>query len=384
VTITFLILFGLTALSLATWSHLLFLRGGFWKADQELAAAGQLDEWPSVLVVIPARDEAKTIGHTVGSLLAQDYPGELSIIVVDDGSSDGTVAAAGVSERLRIIEGAVLAEGWTGKLWAVSQGIAAAPELAPTATYFLLTDADIVHHYENIRQLVFKAERERLDLVSLMVGLHCQGFWEKRLIPAFVFFFQKLYPFTWVNDPTRSTAAAAGGCMLVRRQALAAAGGVAIIRDRLIDDCALAGLLKPHGQIWLGLSHHTRSLRRYQRLSEIWDMVARTAFVQLDHSAMLLLGAVFGMGLLYLVPPIATITGLLLGQTGLELLGAAAWAAMAAAYAPTLRLYDQRSAHTLWLPIVGLLYAMITVSSALRHWRGYGGGWKGRNYSSGE
>ncbi len=376
-TLLFPILFGLAALSLAIWTYLLFLRGGFWKADQELGPAGTLDEWPAVVAVIPARAEAPTIGRAVNSLLAQDYPGELAIIVVDDGSGDGTAEAAGASERLRVIEGAALAEGWTGKLWAVSQGIAAAP---PTATYLLLTDADIVHHPENLRQLVFKAESKRLDLVSLMVGLHCQSFWERRLIPAFVFFFQKLYPFPWVNDPARSTAAAAGGCMLVRRRALEAAGGVAAVRDRLIDDCALAGLLKVHGPIWLGLSHETHSLRSYQRLSEIWNMVARTAFVQLDHSAVLLLGAVFGMGVLYLVPPIAAIAGLLTGQTGLELLGAAAWAAMTAAYAPTLRLYGQRSAHTLWLPIVGLLYAMMTVSSALRHWRGRGGGWKGRHY----
>lgn len=381
-TAAFAMLFGLAALSLAIWTYLLFLRGGFWKADQQLGPAGALPAWPAVVAVIPARDEAPTIGRTVNSLLAQDYPGELQVIVVDDGSGDGTAAAAGASARLRVITGAALAEGWTGKLWAVSQGLAAADDWIGEAAYVLLTDADIEHHSENLKELVFKAESGRLDLVSLMVGLHCESFWERILIPAFVFFFQKLYPFPWVNDPARRHAAAAGGCMLVRRRALQAAGGVAAIRGRLIDDCALAGLLKANGPIWLGLSSTTRSLRSYRRLSEIWNMVARTAFVQLEHSAGLLVGTVFGMAVLYLTPPIAAVAGLLSGRTGLELLGAAAWAAMAAAYAPTLRLYGQRSARALWLPVAGLLYALMTVSSALRHWRGRGGAWKGRWYSS--
>lgn len=371
------------AVSLAAWAVLVMARHGFWRADQRLADAGPRDYWPRVVAVIPARNEAETIGITVRSLLDQDYPGDLRVVVVDDNSDDGTAAAAGQSPRLSVVSGAPLAAGWSGKLWAVSQGIAMAEDLAPDARYLLLTDADIDHQRGNVARLVDKAERDGLHLVSLMVKLRAESFWERWLIPAFVFFFQKLYPFPAVNDPRCPMAAAAGGCMLVRRDTLAAADGIAAIRDRLIDDCALARLIKAHGPIWLGLATRTRSLRAYARLGEIWNMVARTAFVQLDHSIWQLIGAVAGMAMVYLAPPLALVAGAAAGEWPAMGLGLAAWALMVVAYAPTLALYDQSPLRGLALPMVAALYTLMTVSSALRHWRGRGGGWKGRHYGSG-
>jgi len=370
---------------------LAFFRGRFWKSDQRLATAGERVNWPEVAAVIPARNEVLTIGRTVASLLGQDYPGRFQVIVVDDNSEDGTVEAARDAvrqqERLHVIQGKPLEAGWSGKLWAVQQGIEAISYRAPDATYVLLTDADIEHGPENLRELVWKAETEKRDLVSLMVLLRATGFWEKLLIPAFVFFFQKLYPFAHVNDPAKRTAAAAGGCMLVRRDALDRAGGIARIRNRLIDDCALAAAIKHNGAIWLGLTDRTKSLRAYDHLSEIWNMVARTAFVQLDHSIVNLAGTLVGMAVLYLAPPSALVFGFAGGAEGglsflIGLLGATAWGLMAFLYWPTLKLYRM---HPLWsptLPLSGLLYSLMTLSSAIRHWRGSGGAWKGRSYSA--
>lgn len=369
-----------TALSLAVWLGLLFMRGGFWRADQRLGNAGDLESWPSVAAVIPARDEAATIGATVSSLLDQDYAGDVRVIVVDDNSIDGTAGAAGGPDRLTVVSGAPLEPGWTGKLWAVSQGVAAVPA---DCRYLLLTDADIVHDSGNLKRLVYKAETEGRHLVSLMVKLRCESFWERWLIPAFVFFFQKLYPFPAVNDPTSKVAAAAGGCMLVRRDTLAEAGGIAAIRNELIDDCALGRLIKGRGPIWLGLATRTRSLRAYDGLTEIWDMVARTAYVQLDHSLSALAGTVLGMACLYLVPPLAVVVGGAVGDGPLMAGGVVTWLIMAAAYAPTLRLYGQSPLRGSALPLVAALYTLMTVSSAWRHWRGRGGAWKGRYYGAG-
>jgi len=359
-------------------------RSGFWRADQRLGEAGALDAWPGVVAVVPARNEAATIADTVSSLLGQDYPGAVSVIVVDDNSDDGTAVkareAAGDGGRLMVVSGTPLEQGWTGKLWAVSQGIAAADDFAPDASYLLLTDADIVHDPGNLRRLVYKAETDGRHLVSLMVRLRAVSFWERWLIPAFVFFFQKLYPFPAVNDPAGKVAAAAGGCMLVRRDTLAEAGGIAAIRDALIDDCALARLINARGPVWLGLAARTRSLRAYDGLSEIWDMVARTAFVQLDHSALQLIGTVIGMAVIYLAPPAAMIGGAVFGDNATTALGGAAWLLMVTAYGPTLRLYGQPLAAGIALPLVAALYTLMTLSSALRHWRGRGGAWKGRHY----
>ncbi len=371
------LLFWAALVSLALWAGMVMVHRRFWRADQRLEEARELASWPMVTAVIPARNEAATIGRTVGSLLAQDYPGELSVIVVDDNSDDGTAAAAGSDARLRVIPGAALADGWTGKLWAVSQGVR---EAGTAPDYLLLTDADIEHDPGNLKRLVYKAETDGRHLVSLMVKLRCESFWERLLIPAFVFFFQKLYPFPAVNDPNSRIAAAAGGCMLVRRETLEAAGGIDAIRSAVIDDCALARLIKKRGSIWLGLATRTRSLRAYDGLVEIWDMVARTAYVQLRHSPLALVGTLAGMAVIYLVPPLAFAVGTALRQGPLASAGMIAWLLMALAYAPTLALYGRFVAWALVLPVSAGLYTLMTLSSAMRHWRGRGAGWKGRHY----
>ncbi len=375
----------LAAGSCVAWLVFLFFRGGFWRGDQRLTAgAAEMDRWPAVVAVIPARDEAETIGATVASLLEQDYPGGLDVVVVDDGSSDGTTAAAlaagAGSDRLAVIGGEPPQAGWTGKLWAVHQGLRHADERWPDAEFRLLTDADIEHDPNNLRRLVAKAETEGRDLVSLMVLLHCRSLWERLLVPAFVFFFQKLYPFPRVNDPERPEAAAAGGCMLVRRSALDAAGGIAAIRGQLIDDCALAARIKRRGSVWLGLTAQTRSLRRYDRLSEVWLMVARTAFTQLDYSTAALVATVFGMVVIYCAPPLAAAYGIAATNVAAAGLGGFAWLLMVAAFWPTLRLYRMPVWWGLLLPVTAFLFTLMTVDSARRHWQGRGGLWKGRSY----
>jgi len=381
---------GLTLISLGVWIGLIGWRGQFWRADQRLDDEVEAQEWPTVCVVVPARDEASLLPVTMRSLLVQDYPGPFGVILVDDQSTDGTASVAQqVAEtlqqtvRLEIHSSQPLPPGWSGKLWAMEQGIQQAQTLFSLPEYLLLTDADIEHDPANLRQLVAKAEREELDLVSLMVLLRCQSLWERLLIPAFVFFFQKLYPFRWVNNPEKATAAAAGGCILVRRTALARAGGIPAIRQALIDDCTLAQAIKTSGKgrIWLGLSSTTHSLRPYATLGTIWEMVARTAYTQLHYSPFLLLGTLLGMILLYGVPPVAAIFGGLTGNWPLAIAGLAGWLLMARAYLPTLRLYGRSPWLALCLPAIALLYTVMTLDSALRHWRGQGGYWKGRVYA---
>ncbi|MGB8275467.1 MAG: glycosyltransferase, partial [Alphaproteobacteria bacterium] len=343
----------LALLAAGAWIYLIALHGGFWRAGPRLeddrdrpgAATGSgRAAWPSVAAVVPARDEAAVIGQSTRSILRQDYAGALTLVVVDDRSQDGTAdvarkAAAGEmrSGALRVIPSPPLAPGWTGKMWAVHQGVAEAAKAEPD--YFWLTDADIEHGASELRLLMEKARAEKRDLVSVLVRLRCLALWEKFLIPAFVFFFQMLYPFPWANDPARRLAAAAGGSMLVRRAALERAGGIAAIRDELIDDCALARTIKNQGSIWIGHARETRSLRAYDRLSDIWDMVARTAFTQLRHSLPLLAGCLAGLALVYLMPPAAAIAGLAWDRPVLTVFGGATWLAMTAAYLPTLRLY---------------------------------------------
>ncbi|MBT3905078.1 MAG: glycosyltransferase [Rhodospirillaceae bacterium] len=371
-------------LPFAIWIGLILFRGNFWRSDQITSGeAKDLDSWPNVTAVIPARNEAPSIGATVETLLAQDYPGSLSVVVVDDNSDDGTAdvarAAAGDrADKLTVVSGKPLEAGWSGKLWAVSQGI----EGATTSDYIWLTDADITHTPGNLRWLVAKAEVEKLDLVSEMVMLRCESFWERLLIPAFIFFFQKLYPFPQVNNPDHAVAAAAGGCVLVKRKALADAGGIAAIKDKLIDDCALAAIIKARGPIWLGLTERAHSLRVYNHLSEIWHMVARTAFVQLDHSVLQLIGTVVGMAIIYLAAPIMAIWSGITGDELLGLAGGGAWLVMAITFLPTLRLYKMNPAWAMALPLAGLIYTAMTVDSARQHWAGRGGAWKGRSYSS--
>lgn len=386
----------ITVLSLAIWVILLGLRGQFWRADQrEDVQVSDISIWPSVCAVVPARNEADLLPVTLRSLLMQDYPGSFTVLLIDDHSTDGTAKVAesvaqalDKSWQLNILSGELLPTGWTGKLWAMEQGTRYAQKLTPPPDYFLLTDADIEHDASNLRKLIAKAEQQKLDLVSLMVLLRCNSFWEQLLIPAFVFFFQKLYPFRWVNNPLNSTAAAAGGCILITRETLTRIGGFQEVRQALIDDCALAEAVKStkgykqdgKGGIWLGLSRLTRSLRPYPSLSSIWDMVARTAFTQLNYSPWLLLGTLIGMTLIYLVPPIGAILGGLTGNWLIMSLSLGIWLLMAIAYLPTLRLYGCSPLLAFCLPAIALLYTLMTLDSGLRHWQKRGGAWKGRVY----
>ncbi|MEM7349598.1 MAG: glycosyltransferase [Acidobacteriota bacterium] len=382
--IPLLLTLGTTAL--LAWIYLAFLHGGYWRADQRLEnQVGELTDWPAVTVVVPARNEADVIERCLASLLGQDYPGPLVVVLVDDHSDDGTgdrvrdlAAGHPRGSLLRVRRAAALEPGWTGKMWAVHSGVEIAGEEMPEAEYLLLTDADVEHDPTNLRRLVAKAEGEGLSLVSLMVRLHCRRGWERLLIPAFVYFFQQLYPFSRVNDSSSRTAGAAGGCMLVRRQALERAGGIAAIRGEVIDDCALARQLKPQGPIWLGLTETEHSIRPYDGLPDIWSMVARTAYTQLQYSPWLLAGTVLGLVLVYLAPPLLALTWPLHGCWGTAGLGLAGWILMAWTFIPTLRLYRRSLAWALALPVAGLLYLGMTLDSARRYWRGQGGSWKGR------
>jgi len=378
----------LTFISLITWLFLLLFWGQFWRVNHQLETNKSVIEkpLPKVCVIVPARNEANVIPISLRSLLLQDYTGNFTIFLVDDQSSDGTANfAQGVAyaldktDKLQIVSSASLPTGWTGKLWAMAQGVEKASELTPD--YFLLTDADIQHDLSNLRRLVTKAESQNLDLVSIMVRLRCQSFWEQLLIPAFVFFFQKLYPFSWVNNPKKTTAAAAGGCILIHRESLNRIGGLQIIRQALIDDCSLAKAVKSnHGKIWLGLSTSTISLRPYDSLKTIWDMVARSAYTQLNYSPVLLVGSLSGMTLVYLLPPIGIILGVLLGNWTITLVSFTAYLLMTFAYLPIIRFYKCPAIFAFSLPIIAFLYTLMTVDSALRHWQGRGGEWKGRVY----
>lgn len=366
------------------WVYLLAFRDEFWRADQHLPPrAGTPSPDADVVAVMPARDEADVIGSSVASLLQQKLVPPIRLVLVDDESSDDTRQTAreaarqcGAADRLTVVSSAPRPPGWTGKMWATAQGVRVAAQLAPR--YLLLTDADIRHDPDVIRALVMKAEAEKLDLASLMVRLHCCGLVERLLIPAFVFFFQKLYPFRAVNDPARRTAAAAGGCMLVRTEALQRAGGIEAVHDALIDDCALARRIKSTGPIWLGLTDRSVSLRAYGGISAIWHMVARSAYTQLGFSRSRLLGTVLGMILAYLSAPGAVLIGLGLQGAAPLALGTVAWFIMGVAYAPTLKLYGLSPLWVFSLPVSAFLYTMMTVDSARRHWLGQGGVWKGR------
>ncbi|MEO8374168.1 MAG: glycosyltransferase [Sphingomonas bacterium] len=362
-------------LSLAIWLGLVFAHGGFWLTRER--DTGELPPppaaWPEVAAVVPARDEADVIARSIGSLIAQDYPGSLSVILVDDSSSDGTAAVArGLkgNHPLEILTGQPLALGWTGKLWAVAQGV----EHAGTKPYYLwLTDADIEHAPDTLTTLVARGEANKLALVSLMAKLRCDSFAERALIPAFVFFFQMLYPFGRVNKPT-GIGGAAGGCMLVRRDALEQAGGIAAIRTALIDDCTLGALLKKQGRIWLGLTDRSRSIRPYDGAGVIAAMISRSAYAQLRYSPLMLAGTLIGLALVYGAPPT-----LALFATGAgRLAGLAAWALMAISFQPVARFYRRSPLWGVALPLIAAFYAGCTLLSAWQHMRGRGGMWKGR------
>jgi hopene-associated glycosyltransferase HpnB len=375
--------FEITAfLALAIWCYLALGRGGFYRcAERDDGAPPPPPAWPRIAVVIPARDEAAVIGRCLGSLLRQDYQGTWSVIVVDDNSSDGTAHAAQSAaadgearNRLTIVSGTALPRGWTGKLWALSQGIAAADSVDHGVDYFLLSDADIVYAPEMLRWLVAHTLARGVLLSSLMVKLRCESTAERVLIPAFIFFFQMLYPFSWVNRADCAVAAAAGGCMLVRTDILHDIGGIAAIREALIDDCALASKVKAKGPIWLGLTDRVTSIRGYPRWSDIARMVSRSAYAQLDYSPVQLAVAVSGLVLTFMVPPVAA----LMGAGYAPLLGLAAWAVMALLFVPTAGLYGLSRWRGVALPAIGLAYLAFTVNSAIQSARGKGGFWKGR------
>ncbi len=370
----------LAAIPLAIWVYLLVARGYFWRVSEDSFGPKRLEDWPRVVAIVPARNEARTISEAVSSLAKQDYPGEFSIIVIDDHSEDGTAALAqqaanefGASQRVKIHVASPLAPGWTGKLWALNEGIQFATNYS--AEFFWFTDADIEHAPDTLRRLVSRAEKESLDLVSLMVLLQAKTLPERLLIPPFLYFFLMLYPPRWIADPNASTAGAAGGCILLRRNVLAPIGGIASIRAEVIDDCALARAVKRRGgKIWMGLTRASVSLRSYGTFAEIRDLIARTAFTQLHCSFLLLIVTLIGLCATYLLAWIAFFTledpGWLLASTAISI--------MTATYGATVRFYGLPWLWALTLPFAAVFYGYATFLSALRYWLGRGGQWKGR------
>jgi|FaiFalDrversion2_1042247.scaffolds.fasta_scaffold00433_5 hopene-associated glycosyltransferase HpnB len=370
--------------ALAAWLYLLLGRGRFWQAGPVLPAAPPPRRWPRLAVVVPARNEAAVLPLSLPTLLWQDYPGPWHLFLVDDASQDGTGHLArrvagqmGAGGRLTVVQGRPTPPGWTGKVWALAQGVQAAAAFRPH--YLLFTDADIAHPPDGLRRLASLAEAQALDLASVMVLLPAEGPWERLLMPAFVYFFAKLYPFRWTADPRRSTAGAAGGCLLLRWPALRRAGGLEAIAGAVIDDCALAAAVKGSGgRLWLGLSRDWRSLRGYQGLGGIGRMVARSAYPQLRYSPLLLGATVAGMALGYLLPPWLALWGLWRRQPAAAALGAGAWGLMAASYLPMLRWHGLSARWAPLLPLAALLYTLFTLDSA-RRWRlGAGVEWRGR------
>ncbi|WP_051943103.1 glycosyltransferase [Streptacidiphilus rugosus] len=379
----------IACVSLLAWLWLTFCQGDFWRTDLRLPPRGA-DEGtprPSVAIVVPARDEAEVLPESLPSLLAQRYAGDARVILVDDGSTDGTGDLArelgGRPDALLPLTVTSPGEppaGWTGKLWALRHGV----EIAGDVEYLLLTDADIAHTPDSLDALVASAEGGSdggYDLVSQMARLSVRTRWEQLIVPAFVYFFAQLYPFRWSNKPGSRTAAAAGGCTLVRREALARVGGVAAIRGAVIDDVNLARLVKRGGgRTWLGLADRVDSVRPYPELAQLWRMVSRSAYAQLRHNVLLLIGTVLGLTLVYLVPPVLLLTGLVLATPGVAAPAFAAWLLMAATFRPMLAYYGRPAWEALLLPFTAALYLLMTVDSAVQHWRGRGAAWKGRTY----
>jgi hopene-associated glycosyltransferase HpnB len=363
-------------LSFLIWCWLLTMRGQFWRSGPVLPVAIPPDT-PPVAIVVPARDEAPFIEDTIRSLLAQNYPGTFQVILVDDRSEDGTghIVRAIEDQRLTVLAGSPRPLGWAGKLWAVRQGISA----SGTPEYYFLTDADIEHDSAHLASLVAVAERHDLDMVSEMVTLSCGSWAEKALIPAFVFYFQLLYPFAWVNNPLRGTAAAAGGTVLIRRRALTRIGGIEAVRGALIDDVALAGAVKAGGRIFLGHSALARSIRPYPGVVDIWRMIARSAYAQLHFSPILLAGTTLAMAIVWLVPPAAAVVGHGLARV----LGILTWGFSAAAFLPTLARFNRSFLWAALLPLIATFYMAATIGSAVDHHRGRGVVWKGRAYAGG-
>jgi hopene-associated glycosyltransferase HpnB len=385
-------------ITLAIWLHLFFGRGWFWRVRKMDADRGQverLSDWPNVLAVVPARNEAETIGRVVASLVQQDYEGTFSVVVVDDHSEDGTASIArrvaaenGAGERLRVVSASALPEGWTGKLWALNEGVlsggvveaegasgSGSGAAAEVPLFYWFTDADVTHAPDTLRRLVGRAERDKLDLASLMVLLQAKTLPERALIPAFLYFFLMLYPPKWIADEELGTAGAAGGCILLRQEALARIGGLAAIRGEVIDDCALAKAVKLRGgKAWMGLTRKSTSLRAYGTFGEIRDLIARTAFTQLRYSALLLAGTLAGMFLTYAAPVLL----LFVHDSTARVLGFVAWLLMTLSFLPTVRFYRLSPVWAPLLPLTAVFYTYATWLSAVRYWMGKGGLWKGR------
>ena len=359
------------------WIGLVVARGYFWLVSTPATGLALRSAHAArVVIVVPARNEADVVGLAIRSLLKQDYAGPLRIFVVDDHSSDNTIhvvrqAAAGQDEKVKLLSSAPLPSGWTGKMWALSQGVKQATEFAPD--YFLFSDADVVHDADSVSSMIAVAQNRNVDLVSMMVKLHCSSFAERALIPAFVFFFFMLYPPRWVNSPGRRTAAAAGGDILLRAEALARIGGIEAIRNELIDDCALAQEIKRVGTIWLGLTQKACSVRNYTGLSEIGHMISRNAFYQLRHSILLLIATVLALTLTYLAPPCLVFIG---GWAAIW--GGIGWILMSMAFWPMVRFYSLSPLWAALLPLIALFYTAATLHSAVQYWVGRGGAWKGR------
>jgi hopene-associated glycosyltransferase HpnB len=374
------------ATTLAIWLYFLLFRGGFWREFRRRAPSPAASPYaPRIVAVVPARDEADVVGHAIVSLAAQRAPGYFHIILVDDHSSDGTAAvaqdaaaAAAARELLTVVSAAPLPPGWTGKLWAVAEGVRHAAPHRPD--YLLLTDADIVHPPDNAATLAARAQSENYDLVSYMATLACRSPAERALAPAFVFFFFLLYPPAWIRSARYATAGAAGGCMLVRYGMLEEIGGIAAIRGQLIDDCALARAVKgAGGRVWLGLGETTHSIRPYRTFAEMGRMISRSAFTQLHHSGWLLAGTVAGLLFAYLAPPVLT----LFARQPAAGMAAMAWLLMSVCYLPALRFYRRGWFGAPLLPLVAAFYAGATVHSAISYWSGAGSRWKGRVQDAG-
>ncbi len=376
-------------LALGIWLHLFFGRGWFWrvsKANADRMAAEIREEWPSVVAIVPARNEAETIGKVVTSLVQQKYSGAFSIVVVDDHSEDATwditsqIARETSAERpMTIVRASDLPRGWTGKLWALNEGVTspsatdAAEELP---TYYWFTDADVSHGPDTLQRLVARAEKYKLDLASLMVLLQAEAFPERALTPAFLYFFLMLYPPRWIEDDDLGTAGAAGGCILLKREAFARIGGFAAIRGEVIDDCALAKAIKASGgKVWMGLTRKSESMRAYKTFGEIRDLISRTAFTQLRYSSLLLAGTLAGMFLTYLAPVLLLFSH----DSTARILGLTAWILMSGSFLPTVRFYRLSPLWAPLLPLTALFYTCATWLSAVRYWMGKGGSWKGRS-----
>ncbi|CCB66985.1 glycosyltransferase [Hyphomicrobium sp. MC1] len=373
----------IASIGLAAWLYLLLLNGGFWlSSEREEAEQNKYPEpkvWPRVTAVIPARNEADMLPGSLTSLVKQDYPGAFSIVLVDDQSTDGTAdvaraIAAASNREITIVSGAPLPPRWTGKVWAMHQGIATASAGDAPPEYLLLTDADIGYRPDVLKSLVVGSTANGRAMTSVMAKLKCDSLAERWLVPAFIFFFEMLYPFRRVNRSADRTAAAAGGCMLVERTALERAGGIAAIRGALIDDCALGKLLKTQGPIWLGLSDRVLSLRPYETFEDIRRMVARSAYAQLRYSPVLLVGTVLAMLAIYVAPPALAV----LAGYPANMLAAVTYLLMFIAYQPTLRFYNRSPLWGLALPLIATVYVGFTLDSAYQHVRGRGGLWKGR------